>query len=99
MVSRQRDEPRSRWEFRNAPVPNLVRRQVALILTMPTAAALAAKTATSNIPVVFLIAVDPVQIGWQEANVNVFAIRHGRHLRIADVRKAPKSDNKWVLGV
>ena len=60
MVSRQRDEPRSRWEFRNR---NLVRRQVALILTMPTAAALAAKTATSTIPLVFLIAGDPVQIG------------------------------------
>ena len=43
--------------------PNLVRRQVALILTMPTAAALAAKTATSTIPLVFLIAGDPVQIG------------------------------------
>ena len=52
-----------RYERLPAMAADLVRRQVALILTTPTAAALAAKTATSTIPVVFLIAGDPVQIG------------------------------------
>ena len=42
---------------------DLVRRQVALILTTPTAGALAAKAATTTMPIVFLIAGDPVQIG------------------------------------
>jgi putative tryptophan/tyrosine transport system substrate-binding protein len=42
---------------------DLVGRQVSLILTSPTAAALAAQAATTAIPVVFVIAGDPVEMG------------------------------------
>src|SRR5262249_50268001 len=57
-----------RWaEGRNDRLPvlaaELVRRQVTVIVSTSTPAVLAARTATTTIPIVFFVAVDPVQLG------------------------------------
>jgi putative tryptophan/tyrosine transport system substrate-binding protein len=44
-------------------VDDLVRRQVAVLVANSTASALAAKSVTSNLPIVFLIGGDPVELG------------------------------------
>src|SRR4029434_1661611 len=57
-----------RWaEGRNDRLPalatELVRRQVTVIVSTSTPAVLAARTATTTIPIVFFVAADPVQLG------------------------------------
>jgi putative tryptophan/tyrosine transport system substrate-binding protein len=52
-----------RFDRHSALAADLVRRQVALILAGSTPAALAAKTESSTIPIVFIGGGDPIQIG------------------------------------
>jgi putative ABC transport system substrate-binding protein len=52
-----------RYERLPALVGDLVRRQVAMIVAVSTATALAAKAATQSIPIVFAIGTDPIDLG------------------------------------
>src|SRR5262249_23641493 len=52
-----------RYDRLRAIAAELVRRQVTIIVPPPIPAALAAKAATSSIPIVFNVAADPVEVG------------------------------------
>src|SRR3974377_1541770 len=56
-------ESEGQYDRLPALAPDLVRRQVTVIVAATTPAAFAAKAATSAIPIVFLAGIDPVQSG------------------------------------
>jgi hypothetical protein len=59
---------RCRWSD-SSVVDDFVRRRVAVIATPGFApAALAAKSATTTIPIVFAVGQDPVRLGWSRAS-------------------------------
>jgi ABC-type uncharacterized transport system substrate-binding protein len=74
-------------------VQDLLRRQVALIVSFSTPAALAAKAATTTVPVVFVSGGDPVQLGLGELGAKRLGLL--RELRPRATRIAVIVDPKW----